>query len=392
MERIRIFQQHCSITGWRRFEMTARDPYLLTPGPATTSPETKAAMLRDWGSWDGDFKAITARVRARLLAVAEADDSYTCVPIQGSGTFAVEAALGTLVPRTGRALVLANGAYGKRAAETLARIGREYDLYTTDESTPPDPVEVDRILISDPSISHVLLVHCETTSGILNPLEPIARIVSARGRALILDAMSTFGALPIPTATLDLCAVIASANKCLEGVPGVGFVIARKSDLKAALGNAHSLSLDVADQWAYMEKTGQWRYTPPTHVIAALDTALDQHAAEGGTPGRGARYSANHRAIVDGLRGLGIEPLIPDALQSPIIVTFRCPDDPNFAFQPFYDRLKAEGFIIYPGKMTAAETFRIGCLGVLTPQIMGDVVSAVARVLDDLGVAHRRAA
>ena len=372
--------------------MTARDPYLLTPGPATTAPETKAAMLRDWGSWDGDFKAITARVRARLLAIAEADDGYTCVPIQGSGTFAVEATLGTLVPIGGKALVLANGAYGKRAAETLARIGRAHDLYTTAEDTPPDPTEVDRRLAADPSIGHVLLVHCETTSGILNPLEPIARVVAARGRTLILDAMSTFGALAIPTAALGIGAVIASANKCLEGVPGVGFVIARRRDLEAAAGNAHSLSLDLADQWSYMERTGQWRFTPPTHVVAALDTAIDLHAAEGGTPARGARYAANRRAVVDGLRGLGIEPLIPDALQSPIIVTFRCPDDPRFAFQPFYDALKAEGFIIYPGKMTAAETFRIGCLGTLTPAIMRDVVAAVARVLDDLGVARRHAA
>ena len=372
--------------------MTARDPYLLTPGPATTAAATKTAMLRDWGSWDGDFKAITARVRDRLLAVAEADDAYTCVPIQGSGTFAVEAALGTLVPAGGKALVLANGAYGKRAAETMARIGRDFELYATAEDTPPDPVEVDRILAADPAIGHVLLIHCETTSGILNPLEAIARVVSARGRALILDAMSTFGALPIATAALGIAAVISSANKCLEGVPGMGFVIARKADLKAAAGNAHSLSLDLADQWAYMERTGQWRFTPPTHVVAALDVAIGLHAAEGGTAARGARYAANHRAVVDGLRALGIEPHIPDALQSPIIVTFRCPDDPAFAFQPFYDRLKAEGFIIYPGKMTAAETFRIGCIGTLTPAVMEEVVAAVARVLDALGVARRNAA
>lgn len=370
----------------------ARDPYLLTPGPATTAPETKAAMLRDWGSWDGDFKAITARVRARLLDLAEAGDDYTCVPIQGSGTFAVEAALGTLVPRAGKALVLANGAYGKRAAETLARIGRAHEVYATSEDARPDPAELDRILAADPAIGHVLLVHCETTSGILNPLEPIARVVAARGRTLILDAMSTFGALPIPTASLGIGAVIASANKCLEGIPGVGFVIARKADLAAAAGNAHSLSLDLADQWAYMERSGQWRFTPPTHVVAALDTAIALHAAEGGTAGRGARYAANHRAIVAGLRGLGIEALIAHELQSPIIVTFRCPDDPRFAFQPFYDRLKAEGFIIYPGKMTAAETFRIGCIGQLTPAVMGEVTAAVGRVLDGLGVARRRAA
>jgi 2-aminoethylphosphonate-pyruvate transaminase len=350
-------------------------------------------MLRDWGSWDGDFKAITARVRERLLTVAEADAaSYACVPIQGSGTFAVEAALGTLVPRGGKALVLANGAYGKRAAETLARIGRDHAVYETAEDTPPDPAELERLLAADPAIGHVLLVHCETTSGIQNPLEPIALVVAARGRKLILDAMSTFGALAIPTGALGIEAVIASANKCLEGVPGVGFVIARRDALAAASGNAHSLSLDLADQWAYMERTGQWRFTPPTHVVAALDVAIDRHAAEGGTPARGARYAANRRAVVDGLRTLGIEPLIPDALQSPIIVTFRCPDDPRFAFQPFYDRLKAEGFIIYPGKMTAAETFRIGCIGTLTPAVMEQVVAAVARVLDGLGVARRHAA
>lgn len=370
----------------------ARDPYLLTPGPATTAAATREAMLRDWGSWDGDFKTITARVRTRLLGLADAGDDYTCVPIQGSGTFAVEAALGTLVPRVGKALVLANGAYGKRAAETMARIGRACEVYATAEDLPPDPAELDRILAADPAIGHVLLVHCETTSGILNPLEPVARVVAARGRTVILDAMSTFGALPIATAALGVGAVIASANKCLEGIPGVGFVVVRKDLLQAAAGNAHSLSLDLADQWAYMERTGQWRFTPPTHVVAALDKAIELHAEEGGTAARGARYAANHRAIVAGLRGLGIEPLIPDALQSPIIVTFRCPDDPRFAFQPFYDRLKAEGFIIYPGKMTAAETFRIGCIGQLTPAVMQEVAAAVGRVLDGLGVARRRAA
>jgi len=368
------------------------DPLLLTPGPLTTTRATKQAMLRDWGSWDADFRAITRRVRERLLQIAEAGTEYSCVPMQGSGTFAVEAALGTLIPRAEKTLVLINGAYGKRAAQCLNVMGRAVETFETAEDTAPDPAELDAFLAADTGIATVVLIHCETTSGILNPLDEIAAICRSRGRKLILDAMSTFGALPIATAELGLEAVIASANKCLEGVPGFGFVIARTEALEAAAGNAHSLSLDLAEQWSYMEKTGQWRFTPPTHVVVALDAAIAQHAAEGGVAARGGRYAENHRVAVEGLDRLGLAPLVAPEWQSPIITTFRAPEHPGFDFGRFYELLKADGFIIYPGKMTAAETFRIGHIGAIDAQDMTKLVEAVGRALDTLGVDRPAAA
>ncbi len=367
--------------------MTAdRDnPYLLTPGPLTTSAATKQAMTRDWGSRDARFVALTTRVRDRLTALAGGGGDYACVLMQGSGTFAVEAMLGSLVPADGRCLVLVNGAYGARMARILEIIGRPHAIYETAEDAPPDPARLDALLAEDASIGHVVAVHCETTSGILNPIEDIAAVCEARGRALLIDAMSSFGALPLDLGAIACEAVAASANKCLEGVPGIGFVIARAGALAAAEGNAPSLALDLHGQWRGFEATGEWRFTPPTQVLAALDQALAEHAAEGGVVGRGARYAANCRVLVDGLRGLGFATLLPDALQAPIIVTFRSPSDPRFDFARFYDALALRGFLIYPGKLTQAASFRIGCIGRLDAAVMGDVVAAVAEVTEEMG-------
>ncbi len=285
------------------------EPYLLTPGPLTTSYETKQAMLRDWGSWDGDFRAMTADMRARLLAMlGDAGDyaeDYDCVPMQGSGTFAVEAMLGTFIPEDGKALVLANGAYGLRAAQTLACQGRDHRLLDKGDYLPPRGDEVARILADDPGITHVVAIHCGTSSGILNPILEIAEATRAAGRKLLIDSMSAFGAIPTPPAELHFEALVSSANKCIEGVPGFGFVLARKDALAAAKGNCPSLSLDVHAQWAHMNKTGQWRFTPPTHVVAAFLAALRAHQAEGGVAGRGARYARNRDVMVAGMRGLG---------------------------------------------------------------------------------------
>ncbi len=365
--------------------MTSNDtPYLLTPGPLTTSDATKAAMARDWGSRDARFIALTARVRDRLVALAGGEDT-SAVLVQGSGTFAVEAMLGTFVARGGRCLVLVNGAYGKRMARICQVIGRDHVVYETADDTPPDPARLDALLAEDETIGHVAAVHCETTSGILNPIEDIAEVCAARGRALLIDAMSSFGALALDLAATPCEAMAASANKCLEGVPGIGVVVARRAALAAAEGNAPSLSLDLHDQWRGFEATGEWRFTPPTHVMAAFDQALDEHAAEGGVAGRGARYAANCRVLVDGMRALGFETFLPDALQAPIIVTFHAPTDPRFNFARFYDALAARGFLIYPGKLTAAASFRIGCIGRLDEAVMRDVVGAVAEVMGEIG-------
>ncbi len=306
------------------------EPYLLTPGPLTTSLTVKQAMLRDWGSRDRGFIELNARVRARLVELAGVEGSHVAVPLQGSGTFVVEAMLGTLVPRDGKLLVLVNGAYGQRMVKMAGYHRRPVVTLATPEDQPNDPAALDRALAADPAVTHVAAVQCETTSGILNPIEAIAEVTARHGRRLLIDAMSAFGALPLAAERVPFDGLAASANKCLEGVPGLGFAIVRTAALDAAEGNAPCLSLDLYDQRVSMERTGQWRFTPPTHVLAAFDQALAEHAAEGGTEGRGARYRENCRLLVAGMRQLGFETLLADHLQAPIIVTFRMPADARF--------------------------------------------------------------
>ena len=363
-----------------------RDPILLTPGPLTTTLATKAAMLRDWGSWDTAFNEVTARVRAKLVDVIHAGDTHVCVPMQGSGTFSVEAAVNTLVPRDGHVLVLINGAYGKRLARLTTMMGRKTTTFETADDVPTTADDVERLLAQDPSITHVGLIHCETSTGIENPLQAIAAVVARRGRSLIVDAMSSFGALPIDARTTPFDALIAASGKCVEGPPGMGFVFVRKDVLERCAGNSTSLALDLHDQWTYMEKTTQWRFTPPTHVVVALDAALDQYVAEGGQPARFARYRANFETLVGGMRELGFRVFLPDAIQAPIIVTFHAPDDPKYAFRDFYDRVRDKGFVLYPGKLTQVETFRVGCIGAIGPTEMRHAVNAVRDTLSEMGI------
>jgi 2-aminoethylphosphonate-pyruvate transaminase len=364
------------------------EPYLLTPGPLTTSYSVKQTMLRDWGSWDGDFRAMTAELRARLLdLLGDGKEDYDCVPMQGSGTFAVEAMLTSMIPSDGKALVLANGAYGKRAAQTLAYTGRAHVVLDKGDYLPPRGVDVTQILADDPAITHVVAIHCETSSGILNPLHEISEATAAAGCKLLIDSMSAFGAIPLQPSEYTFEALVSSANKCIEGVPGFGFVLARKSALSDAKGNCPSLSLDLHAQWDAMEKTGQWRFTPPTHVVAAFLQALTEHAAEGGVAGRGARYKRNRDVMVSGMRDLGFETLLSDEWLSPIIVTFFCPADPNFDFGRFYDLMKDQGFIIYPGKLTEVESFRVGCIGRMDADVMRAVVAAAKQALVEMNVA-----
>ncbi|MEC5218117.1 2-aminoethylphosphonate-pyruvate transaminase [Actimicrobium sp. GrIS 1.19] len=363
-----------------------RDPLLLTPGPLTTSLATKTAMLHDWGSWDHSFNLLTARVRSRLLAIVDGQDEYTCVPLQGSGTFAVEAAIGTLLPRDGKLLCLVNGAYGKRIAQLTEVMGRQVSVLDFGETAPVDPVMVASALERDAAITHVAVVYCETSTGILNPMQAISDVVAAAGKSLIIDAMSAFGALPLSAAQLRFDAVIASGNKCLEGVPGMGFAIVRTAAVAQCAGRAHSLSLDLHAQWRYMEQTGQWRYTPPTHVMAALDVALDQFDAEGGQAARLARYADNCATLIDGLAGLGLRVFLPAEIQAPIIVTVHAPNHPNWDFKRFYDLTKARGVVLYPGKLTVAETFRIGCIGALGPNEMTMALDAIAHALQQMQI------
>ncbi len=365
-----------------------QDPFLLTPGPLTTSATTKEAMLHDWGSRDHEFIAINRRVRERLLALAQAQDSHVCVPLQGSGTFAVEAALGTLVPRDGKLLILVNGAYGRRMARICDYYQRAYTVVETPEDVPNDPNALEGALADDPLITHVAAVHCETTSGILNPIERIAAVTARHKRALIIDAMSAFGAIELDARKVPFDAMAASSNKCLEGVPGMGFVIVRRTTLERARGNAPSLSLDLYDQWSAMEANAQWRFTPPTHVIVAFHQALEEHAQEGGVAGRGARYRRNCEILLKGMREMGFVSLLPDELQAPIIVTFHMPADPKFDFKQFYDKLNQRGFVIYPGKLTVADSFRMGCIGRLGEVEMHAALDAIGKTIKEMGITH----
>jgi 2-aminoethylphosphonate-pyruvate transaminase len=360
--------------------------YLLTPGPLTTSDATRQAMARDWGSRDRDFIAMTARVRQRLCRLAGAEASHEAVLLQGSGTFAVEAALQSLVPRDGKLLLLVNGAYGRRIVEMARRLGRAMAVIECDEDQPVDPGQAAALLDGDPRVTDVAVVHCETTSGILNPLDDVAAAVARRGRRLIVDAMSSFGAIPIDASRTRFAALIASSNKGLEGVPGIGFVIADRAVLAAASGNAVSLSLDLHAQWRGFESDGQWRFTPPTQVLAALDAALDQLDEEGGVAARGARYRRNCDTLVAGMRGLGFVPLLAPEVQAPIIVTFHRP--PKLDFERFYALMHRRGFSLYPGKLARVDTFRIGCIGAIDAQVMADAVVAVEAVLAEMALSR----
>nr|WP_314569790.1 2-aminoethylphosphonate--pyruvate transaminase [uncultured Pseudomonas sp.] len=361
-------------------------PILLTPGPLTTSARTRQAMMVDWGSWDDRFNQLTASVCEHLLAILNGADSHHCVPLQGSGTFAVEAAIGTLVPRNGKVLVLINGAYGKRLARICEVLGRDFSTFETAEDKPTTAADVDRLLQADKAITHVALIHCETSTGILNPLPEIAQVIKHHGKRLLIDAMSSFGALPIDAREVPFDALIAASGKCLEGVPGMGFVFAEKTALATAQGNCHSLAMDLFDQHSYMAKTGQWRFTPPTHVVAALHEALLQYVEEGGLPARHQRYARNCQALLEGMAERGLRSFLPAAIQAPIIVTFHAPQDPRYQFKDFYERVKAKGFILYPGKLTQVETFRVGCIGHVDTTDMHAVVTAIAEVLHAMGI------
>lgn len=353
------------------------DPWLLTPGPLTTSPTVKQAMLHDYGSRDRKFIDINTRVRQRLVDIIDGDGSHVCVPLQGSGTFVVEAMLANFTPRNGKLLILVNGAYGHRMAKICSYLSRNHVIQECPEDVAVDPARLDQALAADVGITHVAVVHCETTSGILNPIEEVAAVVARHGRSLLIDAMSAFGAIPVSAREIRFDALVASSNKCLEGSPGMGFCLASRESLEKTRGNSHSLCMDLYDQWVAMEKNGQWRFTPPTHAILAFDQALNEFEAEGGVAGRGGRYRENCRILIDGMRKLGFRTLLADELQAPIIVTFHMPDNEKFDFDRFYASLSAQGYVIYPGKLTVADSFRIGCIGRLDGEQMRGALAAI---------------
>jgi 2-aminoethylphosphonate-pyruvate transaminase len=355
------------------------NPYLLlTPGPLSTTKSVKSVMLRDWCTWDDDYHRIVQDIREMLVGLATQTAGFTAVLMQGSGTFSVEATLTTTVPDTGKLLVLANGAYGQRMAQIANRCRIPHCVQASSEIEPPDPVLLSRTLETDPAITHVAVVHCETTTGMLNPIQEIGRIVKAAGCVYIVDAMSSFGGITMDLADIRADFMVSSANKCIQGVPGFGFVVAKRQSLERCVGQARTLSLDLYDQWKTMEESaGKWRFTSPTHTVRAFAQALLELEAEGGAEARQARYQTNHAILVDGMHALGFETLLPAHLQSPIITAFHSPEDRGYIFDGFYQRLKQKGFVIYPGKVTDLNTFRIGNIGDIHPPDMHRLVDAV---------------
>ena len=359
------------------------DKKLLTPGPLTTSMTTKEAMLHDWGSRDKKFIDLNSSIRESLVKLIDGEDNYQCVPMQGSGTFAVESMVSSLTSKDSKILILINGAYGQRMKKMCTYLNRDFIEYEVAEHEVHELIKIEE-LIDNNNLTHVFTVYCETTSGILNPIEDIAKLVESKKLSLFIDAMSAFGALPLSAKNVSFDAVAASSNKCLEGVPGVGFILVKNNVIQNAKGNSHSLSLDLYDQWQAMEKNKQWRFTPPTHVLAAFSQAIKEHEKEGGVQGRYNRYKNNCDIICNGMKELGFEQLLPENLQAPIIITFKQPNDSNFNFDKFYNALSDKNFLIYPGKLTVAETFRIGCIGDLNENDMKETLSAVKEVIQEL--------
>jgi 2-aminoethylphosphonate-pyruvate transaminase len=373
----------------RRTKMhpTSTSKLLFTPGPLTTSATVKEAMLRDLGSLDSDFLASVRNIRTQLLELGPySRKDYECVLMQGSGTFVVESVISSVIPRDGKLLVLANGAYGRRIAQTARVHGIALEVFEVAENKKFTATLVAEHLATVTGITHVAVVHCETTSGILNQVEEIGNVVHDAGAVYIVDAMSSFGAVPIDMAGSHIDFLISSANKCIEGVPGFGFVIANRLALEAAKGHARTLSLDLYDQWASMEAQGHFRFTPPIHTMLAFEQALKELDEEGGVRARGERYRQNHMALCSGMKAIGFEIYLAEEDQSFIITSFRYPSNPAFQFADFYKRLWDAGFAIYPGKLSYESCFRIGTIGRITTVEIESLLEAIQVVLRDMCV------
>tara|TARA_B100002019_G_C21260201_1_gene596259 strand:- start:714 stop:1820 length:1107 start_codon:yes stop_codon:yes gene_type:complete len=354
-----------------------KEPYLFTPGPLTTSTETKKSMMVDYGSWDDDFNKVTNKIRIKLVKIINGNNSYTCTPLQGSGSFGVEAMMINFIKKTEKVLILINGAYGERIQKICNYHKIKNEAFQWDEDKAINLEKLNMKLKKDKSIKHLAFVHCETSTGILNPLKEVSNICDKYKVNLLIDAMSTFGAIHIDSKKIKFKAIVASSNKCIEGVPGMAFIISKVSDIKKCKGNSDNLCMDLYDQWQYMENTGRWRYTPPTHVAVAFLEALKQHQKEGGVKGRFNKYQRNLQTLLKAMNKLGFTSLLSADIQSPIIVTFVSPSSKKFKFEKFYKFLKRKGYIIYPGKMAKKESFRIGCIGEIKPIIMKNLVNSI---------------
>lgn len=356
---------------------------LLTPGPLTTTDSVKQEMMVDRCTWDDDYKAVTQKIRHQLLELAQvSEDDYTAVLMQGSGTFGVESVFSSVIGNQDKVLICSNGAYGERMTQICDHAQIPYLHYAQTYDKVPDASHIAQMLAEDPSITHVAMVHSETTSGILNDIESVGRVVRQAGRTFIVDAMSSFGGVDIPVADWGIDFLVSSANKCIQGVPGFSFIICRRDKLLASEGKARSLSLDLLDQWRGMEKDGKWRFTSPTHVVLAFSKALDELAQEGGIAARNRRYVQNNQMLIEKMESMGFTTYIDKAYQGPIITTFFYPDGVSFQFQEFYAYIKENGYAIYPGKLTKLDTFRIGNIGEIYPEDIEKLTGIIAEFIE----------
>lgn len=336
---------------------------LLTPGPLTTTESVKKEMLFDHCTWDDDYKNITQKIRTQILDFAHADkEIYTTVLMQGSGTFGVESVISSVIGKKEKCLFIVNGAYGERMIDIAKYHDLNYEVIKQEYNLLPDLEKIEEIIQCDNEITHIMMVHCETTTGILNDIKSVGEIAHKYSKVFMVDAMSSFGGIDIDINECKIDFLISSSNKCVQGVPGFSFIIANRKILVESKGKARSLSLDLYDQWIGMDKDGKWRFTSPTHVVLAFSKALDELEEEGGIVARSKRYSRNNRLLRDRLKSIGINSYLDEDIQSPIITTFIY-DNKEFDFEKMYSYIKDRGFAIYPGKLTEVDTFRVGNIG-----------------------------
>jgi 2-aminoethylphosphonate-pyruvate transaminase len=368
------------LPGWK-------DKVLFTPGPLTTSRTVKQAMLRDLGSRDCEFIGLVKEIRDKLVALGQGDlREYTVVLMQGSGTFGLEAVVSSTVPPDGKLLVIINGAYGKRLAKIASVLKIDTITLEYSENTTPNLREIEDAIKADDKIACVSVVHCETTTGIINPIEEIGELVAKSGAKYFVDAMSSFGAVPLDLAGCHIDYLVSSANKCIEGVPGFSFALCKLRSLKETAGFARSVSFDLLDQYQGFEKNGQFRFTPPTHALVAFRQALAELELEGGVRGRAERYRKNYETLVAGMREMGFQEYLKREHQGYIITSFLYPDDPNFGFEKFYESLNQKDYVIYPGKVSDANCFRIGNIGRIFEADVKALLAAIEETITEMGV------
>ena len=365
-----------------------QDKPLFTPGPLTTSPTVKQSMLRDLGSRDDEFIRLVQEIRNEILALAETSqaDGYECVLMQGSGTFGIEAVMTCAIPATGKWLIVINGAYGKRMKKIADIHSMNVTTLTYDENLPVVAADVDQAIRADAAITAVAVVHCETTTGMMNPIQDIGEVVNQHGKTYFVDSMSAFGGVAFDFRACQIDYLVSSANKCVEGVPGFSFCIAKKSALQQTAGWSRTLSLDLYEQWVGLENNGQFRFTPPTHAMLAYRQALEELKQEGGVAGRAARYRSIYQTLLTGMRALGFSEYLPESMQGHIITSFVYPQHPNFDFDRFYELLNEKGLVIYPGKVSNANCFRIGSIGQITLTDANNLLAAIAQSLKAMDV------